>query len=459
MGQLTPFQKIRHSLWLGYHGLSLEEVVHHCKEFDESQKKSVQENMDIQWMRLQDLLKHAYDQVPYYRNVFDQMGLKPESIKTPDDYQKFPLLTKEIIQQQGENLMARDYRGTPLIRAASGGSTGQPIRLFKNPTNKAIEAACTWGYHQWIGWNIGDRAMRLWGSLDQLTMKRKLYRLGSKVCINEVRRNVHRMDKHAMSEIAKCLIQFKPKILIGYTNAIYSLAKYLLDENRTCPGLLGIVTTAEMLFPDQRKAMEQAFGCPVFNRYASQEIGQFAGECQKGNLHLNIQYIYFEFLKENGSVEKGTPGSVVVTDLTNYAMPFLRYQIGDIAVPDSETCSCGRSLPLVRDIKGRLSDVIVTPNRGYIFADDIAEIFYPMSQVKQFQVIQQNLNTLIIKLVKEHGVGADIDEMVQRRIQDAVGGDLDVQLQIVENIPRLASGKHRICISQISQDGNLGNIH
>ena len=455
---LSSFQKIRHSIWLTYHGLNVDEVLHHYQDFQERQQKSVQENLDYQWQRLQQLLHHAYDHVPYYRNLFEEHGLTPESIKTPEDYQRIPVLTKDIIQKQRENLLAQNYRGTPMIRAASGGSTGQPVRLWKTPMNKAVEMASTWGFHEWIGWKVGDRAMRLWGSLDPLTLKRKLYRLGSQVCIGEIRRNVHRMEAHVMREIEDCLKNFRPKILIGYTNAIHAFAQYLLDEKRTCPGLLGIVPTAEMLFPHQRQAMEQAFECRVYNRYASQEINQYAGECEHGNLHLNILHVYFEFVGKGGSVEKGEPGSVVVTDLTNYAMPFIRYQVGDIAVPDSKACPCGRSLPLVRDIKGRLSDVIVTPDRGYIFADDIVEVFYPMSEVKQFQVIQQNLRALTVKIVKNDGVGPEIDDFVKNQIQKAVGSDMEVSLEVVEDIPRLSSGKHRICISQVSQDGNLGNI-
>ena len=263
------------------HGFSLNEVIHHYHAFRDSQKKSVEENLDLQWKRLQQLLAHAYNEVPYYRNMFDQAGIYPSAIKSLEDFQMLPLLTKDIIQKQGESLMARNFRGTSVIRAASGGSTGQIVRLFKDPTNKAIDMASTWGYHEWIGWNAGDRAMRLWGSLDPLTMKRKLYRLGSKVFINELRLNVHRMEKHVMGEIEDGLKKFRPKILIGYTNAIYAFARYLLDENRTCPGLIGIVPTAEMLYSHQRHSMEQAFGCRVFNRYASQEIGQLAGECQK----------------------------------------------------------------------------------------------------------------------------------------------------------------------------------
>ena len=455
---LTPFQKFRHSLWMNYHGFSLNQVLDHYQAFQDSQKRSLNENLDLQWQQVCRLLRHSYEQVPYYRELFDKNGVTPSTIKTVEDFQKIPLLTKEIIQNQGESLIARNFRGTPMIRAASGGSTGQVVRLFKDPTNKAIEMASTWGYHKWIGWNAGDRAMRLWGSLDPVTVKRKLYRIGSKYCINDLRFNVHGMEKQVMREIEDCLNKFRPKILIGYSNAIYAFAKYLKDQNRTCFGPIGIVPTAEMLFSSQRKLMEQVFGCPVFNRYASQEIGQLAGECQEGNFHLNIPYVFFEFLRNGVPVSNGEPGSVVVTDLSNYAMPFIRYQIGDIAVPDSHPCPCGKSLPLVRDLKGRLSDVIVTPDQKFIFADDIAEIFYPMVQIRQFQVIQTQIKALTVKLVKKKGVGSEINNYIRSSIQKAVGANIEVTLQVVDDIPLLSSGKHRICISEISHDGRFENF-
>ncbi|MDR4508705.1 MAG: hypothetical protein MRJ65_10820 [Candidatus Brocadiaceae bacterium] len=441
-------------MWTRREGLALDDVLHHFHAFQESQRKPIQENFDIQWQRLQQLICHAYDQVPYYRNVFEQYGLTPSSIKSPEDFRRIPLLTKEIIQEQGENLIARNYRDTPLIRVASGGSTGQPTRLFKNSTNRAITTACTWGYNQWIGWNAGDRAVRLWGSLEPMTFKKKLLRWGSKFCTNEIKHNVHNMEKRHMKKFEDCIRNFRPKIIIGYTNVIYEFAKYLLDEKRQLNELIGIVTTAETLFAYQRESIEKAFGCRVFNRYASNEMGQIAGECEQGNLHLNIPYIYFEFLAKDCPVEGETPGNVIVTDLTNYAMPIIRYQLGDMAVPDSQTCGCGRSLPLVRDLRGRLSDVIVTSGQAYIFADDIAEIFYPMTEIKQFQVVQQSLNVLTVKLVRKNGVGTEIDSYIQSRVQEAVGNDIEVRLQVVDDIPRLPSGKHRICISQIGQYGD-----
>ena len=446
-------------MWMKIHGISLNDVLHHYQVFQESQKKPLQENLEVQWQRLQQLLDHSYHHVPYYRNLFDTHGVSPSSIKTPHDFQKLPLLTKGIIQEHGEDLLARNYRGTPLIRASSGGSTGQIVRLYKDPINKSVDMASTWGYHHWIGWNAGDRAMRLWGSLDPLTAKRKLYRLGSKLLIREIRLNVHRLEKYSMDEIEYHVNKFRPKILVGYTNAIYAFAKYLLEENRTCSGPIGIVPTAEMLYPHQRKIMEQVFNCEVFNRYASQEIGQLAGQCRSGNLHLNIPFVYFEFLGQSGPVGYGEPGSVVVTDLTNYAMPFIRYKIGDIAVPDSQFCPCGINFPLVRGIKGRLSDVIVTPNERYIFADDIAEIFYPISEIKQFQVVQTQANALTVKLVKKEGVGGEIDRYIKSQIQDAVGEGMEVSLNIVDHIPILPSGKHRICISDTNLDGKFGSVN
>ncbi|MGH7495701.1 MAG: phenylacetate--CoA ligase family protein [bacterium] len=398
---------------------------------------------------MQKLLAHAYEQVPYYRKLFDCNGLAPQDIKTPEDFRKIPLLSKGIVQEHREHLIARDHRGIQLTPVASGGSTGQPTRLYKHPAKRAIEVADTWGYHQWMGWQVGDRSMRLWGSLDPENFKRKTYRRLAQFCTQEICSNVHQIDEAAMKKIADRMQRFKPKILIGYTNALFTLATHLLEQRRSITGLLGVVTTAETLFPYQRELIEKAFGCRVFNRYASQEIGQLAGECSEGNLHLNIQNVYFEFWGEADPVSAGMLGSVVVTDLNNYAMPFIRYQLGDIGVAAAHSCSCGRGLPVIGELKGRLSDVIVTPDKRYIFADDIAEIFYPLNGIKQFQVIQENRENVTVKIVKNGE--ADSHEVV-KRLQGAVGAKMTVKLEVVHNLPVLPSGKHRICISRICQN-------
>lgn len=449
MEKLTHWQSSKLLIWTWLHGYWVKDVLHHHHRFLECQWRSTETILNFQWKCLQKLLAHAYEQVPYYRKLFDRNGLVPQDIRTPEDFRKIPLLTKGIVQEHRENLIAQDHLGFRLTPVASGGSTGQPTRLYKHPAKRAIEVADTWGYHQWMGWQMGDRSIRLWGSLDQENFKRKTYRRLAQFCTHEICLNIHQMNEAAMKKFADRMKRFKPKLLIGYTNALFALATHLLEQRRSISSLLGVVTTAETLFPHQRELIEKAFGCRVFNRYASQEIGQLAGECAEGNLHLNVQNVYFEFLGETGPVSAGRPGNVVVTDLNNYAMPFIRYQLGDIGVAAPHSCSCGRGLPVISEIKGRLSDVIITPDKHYVFADDIAEIFYPLQGIKQFQVIQENRESVTVKIVKN---GEADSNYVVKRLQDAVGKKMVVKLELVHNIPVLPSGKHRICISRVSQN-------
>lgn len=441
-----------HALWMRRHGYRLDDVFRHYYDFLETQWMSADEAHHRRWRRVSRLLAHAYEEVPYYRTLFTRCGIVPEEVRTADDFRRIPPLTKALVQEHGEDLLARNYRGARLLSAASGGSTGQPTRLLIDSERKAAEVGNTWGYHDWIGWRPGDPLVRLWGSLDAPTLKRRLYRTLARVGVNELRLNVHQMDAAAMERFADAMSRFRPLLFVGYTNALYAVATYLNERGRSLFGALGVVTTAEMLYPHQRTAIEQAFGCKVFNRYASQEIGQLAGECAHGTLHLNHQNVFMEFEGPAGPAMAGRPGETIVTDLHNYAMPFIRYQIGDLGVPAGRRCACGRSMPVLADVKGRVSDVIVTPRGRHIFADDIAEIFYPIHGIAQFQVVQERPDAITVKIVKKPDVHPTVDAYVRTRLQEAVGGELHVTLSVVTHIPVLPSGKHRICISRVGRE-------
>lgn len=452
---MSPTHYAAHAFWMRWHGYRLDDVFRHYHEFLETQWMSSDEARHRQWLRLGRLLTHAYQEVPYYREVFDRCGMTPRDVKSEADVRRIPVLTKTAVQEHRASLMARNYRGAALLSASSGGSTGQPTRLVLDPERKAAEVGDTWGYHDWAGWRPGDPLVRLWGSLDAPTFKRRAYRRLARIGINELRLNVHQMDAAAMDRFADMMTTFRPLLFVGYANAFFAVARHLVDRGHSLFGALGVVTTAEMLFPDQRRIIEQAFGCKVFNRYASQEIGQLAGECAHGNLHINHQNVYVEFEGATGPALDGRPGTTIVTDLHNYAMPFIRYQIGDLGVPIARRCACGRSMPVLGDVKGRVSDVIVTPAGHYIFADDIAEIFYPLEAIVQFQVIQERRDALTVKIVKGPDVHPTVDAYVLRRLREAVGEGMEVTLSTVRSIPVLPSGKHRICMSRVAQANRL----
>lgn len=450
MNRMSSWEEWKLAGWMRLHGYSLQDVVTQYDGFAETQWWSTDEVLNLQWRRLQKMIAHAYEQVPYYRTLFDRCGLAPQDIKTPADFRKIPVLTKAIIQERKDDLLARNFCSSRLIHAASGGSTGTPTRLVKDPMRVAVEVSNTWGYHHWMGWDVGDRSVRLWGSLDPPSFKRNAYGRVRQSALNELRVNVHRMGNASMKALADDIERFKPKIIIGYTNALHAFAQYLWDRKRTILGVSGIVTTAEMLFSHQRELIEKVFGCRVFNRYASQEIGQLAGECAERNLHLNVSNVYFEFLRGEEPVLQGSPGTIVVTDVHNYAMPFLRYQIGDMGTSSSRSCPCGRGLPLIDGVKGRLSDVIITPAGRKIFADDFAEIFYGLEDIKQFQIVQETERKLTLKIVKAENAGVHLETHILTRFREAVGEPMEIALEVVSAIPILPSGKHKICISCFS---------
>lgn len=448
MKELRGTRRIGSLWWMRRRGYTLAEVERHYREWRLLERRAPEELRALQWERLKRLLERAYARVPYYRELMDRCRLPPERIRAPGDYARLPLLTKAILQEQGDRMLSSDPGPRPLIRGSSGGSTGQPTRVWLSPWTKAVEVANSWAFHAWTGWKPGERTLRLWGTLAPETLKRRLDRLAGRILTGEMTRNVHRMDATAMDRIAGLLERWRPGIVIGYTNAIHALALHLLARGGGWRGLRGVVTLAETLFPQQREAIVEAFGCPVFNRYASQEAGQLAAECERGRMHLNATDLLFEFVGPEGPARPGEPGSVVVTNLHNDAMPLLRYELGDVAVHDDAPCACGRGLPLLSDLKGRLSDLIVTPGGRYLFADDIAEIFYPLSEVRQFQVVQEEAGDLTVKLAVPGGLPEGLERRISDALARAVGADVRFRIETVEEIPRLPSGKHRICISR-----------
>ena len=268
--------------------------------------------------------------------------------------------------------------------------------------------------------------------------------------------NVHGLDRNKLLHFTQKMKSFKPAIMVGYTNAFYHLSRLIKDEGIRVPKPLGIVTTAETLFPEQRHAIEDAFGCSVFNRYASSEVGVIAAECTAHEgMHIMTENVYVEILREDGTPAlPGTPGKILVTDLNNLAMPLIRYDLGDIGVLSKKKCSCGRPYPCLEKVTGRLSDILQLPNGRIVFPDDLAEIFYPIQEVRKFQVLQEEKSKVTVKMVLEssENVHQLLDE-IEDKLEKALEGEVVIETKIVDDIEILPSGKHRICISNLAAAG------
>ncbi|MCX6020423.1 MAG: phenylacetate--CoA ligase family protein [Chloroflexi bacterium] len=405
-----------------------------------------------QFSRLQHLLRYAYARVPYYRRLFDSLDLSPADIRTPADYRRLPILTKADIRAHEGELLAEGIDVATLTRTGSGGSTGAPVALYHDDAMIAGSKAAKLRNFAWAGWRPGDAWARLWGNnFDvapheqwRMRMWDRMTRVRWLTCFD--------LTDLTMAEYAAELARFQPDVIEAYVNPLYLFARFL--ETRGLAGTIrprGVITSAETLFPHQREAIERVFGCKVYNRYGGREAGDVAHECPAGTMHLNAETIYTEFEREGHPCEPGEPGAILLTPLDLYAFPLLRYQVEDMGSPSDAVCACGRGLPAMHIVEGRVQDLITMKSGRYLTGVFFAHLFKDYD-VAQWQAVQETLEELTVKVVPGPKLSEDDRTSILMRLQEYTHGELAIELLSVAGIPLTASGKHRPTLSKVPPD-------
>jgi phenylacetate-CoA ligase len=419
------------------------------RELERSQWQPREMVLDDQWRKLQQLVRYAYDRVPFYRRRMDEAGLPPNRIVCPDDYRRLPVLTRDDLRANKEELVAAGYPRSKLIPNGSGGSTGEPVPFYHDPTLVAGSQAAKLRNFGWAGWEPGDAWARLWGSnfdvaphqqlrgriLERLTRVRWL--------------SCFEMTDASMERYARLLAAFHPDVLEAYVNPLYLLCRFL--RARGLVGSIrprGAIVSAETLYDYHRSEIEAVLGCKVFNRYGCREVGDAAHECPSGRMHLNVETVYTEFMVDGRPAAPGASGEIILTPLDLYGMPMLRYRVDDIGSPAEGSCRCGRSLPLMDRVQGRIQDLVVTPSgqhlTGVFFAHLLKEL-----EVKRFQVVQETIGGLDFYIIPGAGFGSSQVDYVRRKFHEYTHGELELRLHLTDNIPLTRSGKHRVTLSRV----------
>ena len=253
-----------------------------------------------------------------------------------------------------------------------------------------------------------------------------------------------------MREYAAEFDAFRPEVVVGYVGPLVRMAEWILASGHAVHRPQAMLSAAEALHPAQRATLEQAFGCPVFNTYGCREFMLIASECERRDgLHMTADHLRVE-LDALRTTPAGDPvGEVVVTDLHNYGMPFMRYANGDLATPHDANCPCGRGLPLLRRIDGRKLDTLRTPAGHLLPGEYIVYAFLGIASVRQYQVVQREPAALDIRLVPGEGFGdADIAK-IRAEIGKAIGAAMEMRFHLVDEIPPSASGKRRVVLCEL----------
>ena len=408
---------------------------------------------EYQMQQLKELLHHAYENVPYYRKVFDERGLRPKDIQDFDDLKKIPFLTKEIIQNNLEDLVAQNYPRSKLQYVTTGGSTGIPMGFY---LDKNTAGSIEWAFMltQWnrVGFKVGDKCVVLRGDVIKSANKGKLWEYDS-ANKNLILSSYHMIDETLPKYIAK-IKEFKPNFIQAYPSAVTILARFMKNNKiENFPSVKAILCGSENLYFWQRKLLEEVFQCRVYSWYGHAEECCLAGECEKSNYyHIFSEYGYTELIGEDGKQvnEENKLGEIVATGFNNYVCPFIRYRTMDMAIKGKNNCNqCGRQFQLLKKIEGRLQEMILTKTNRYISMTAINMHSDVFDNIKQFQFFQEEKGKVFFNIIRKNSYTEKDTEYIYRELNKKLGNDMDLIIHFVDHIPRTKNGKYRFLIQKL----------
>jgi phenylacetate-CoA ligase len=315
----------------------------------------------------------------------------------------------------------------------------------------AFKRACVIRADQWSGYRFGSRVARLWGhgAADRGPLKARVRR---HLVERESYLNTLGITEPRLAAFAERLRRKPPGLLFGHAHSLYLFASYV---KKHAPGTIrpdGVISAAMMLHDYQRAAIEDAFGRPVTNRYGCEETSLIACECeQHRGLHVNADSVYCEVAPDPALGPSA--GRLLVTDLTNRAMPLIRYQVGDVVVPSTRVCPCGRGLPLIESVVGREADYVLTPAGTLISGISLTDHFATeIRGASQVQIVQEQLKFLRLRMVPDAGFGPDSRRQIDSLVTNTFGPEMRYELELVPAIPQEPSGKYRFCVSPVANE-------
>ncbi len=426
----------------------------YIKNLNQSQWLTTDALRQLQFGKIKRLLTHAYNNVPFYRKKYDQAGISPDLIRDFDDFLKIPFLTKDEIRENLQNMIASNYRDCKLYLQTTGGSTGTPLLLKHDHNNYEYRAAGVKRVYGWAGYKDGAKTVFIWGApvVRQRFWKKFKHDL-DEAMKRHIFFNTFYFDEEMMKRCFHFINRYRPAHIVAYTMPLFNFAKYLSHNGLNIYAPRSIITAAEKLFPHQRQLIENVFRAKVFETYGCREVSSIAGECDRHQgMHINMETIYMEVIKDGKAAKPKELGEVVLTDLTNYSMPFIRYKNDDIGSFSGRTCECGRGLELLDRVEGRVLDTIKTPDGKLIPGEFFIYWFMGFDEIKQFQIRQDSLDKMTVTMVQGRALTEARQKTLLEVIKKIMGHEISIDFRFVDNIPLTPTGKFRVVVSHVPAD-------
>jgi phenylacetate-CoA ligase len=445
------------------HWMLTRNVERYYETLNASQWLSPAQIRELQDEKLRRLIRHAYRSVSYYRVKMQELKLRPEDIRGQDDLHKLPLLSKDAVRKHLHfDMLQEGVSHADILRIATSGSTGEPFVCYADRAQLEFRWAATLRSQEWTGYRLGDPTVRLWHQTIGMTKAQAFKEYADAVLANRTYIPIFEMSNDRLEEMARVLEDKQPVLIDGYAEALDYLAQYVETRGGLNFRPKALMSSAQSLPRRSRDVIENAFGCKVFDKYGSREFSGIAYESDAHRGHLVVAEGYIvELLVDGRPAAQGEVGEVVVTDLNNYCMPFIRYRIGDLAEAlGDEPSTCGRGLPRIGDIQGRVQSIIQGVDGRFVpgtfFAHTLKEYDYA---IRRFQIIQEEPRAIRFLIVKGARYSDDKLDEVKALIREHLGESLRIDTEFVDNIEMVRTGKRLATVSKLGVDFQRPGLH
>jgi len=424
-------------------------------ELRRTERISREEMRQFQLDRLQQLVRSAYEHTPYWRQVMDSLGMKPGDVRSLADLNRFPLLNKDTLRHQREEMVWRD-EGPRVMLVRTSGSTNEALEFYTSSTREAHINAARMRGHEWVGVRRGEKELYYWGSPVELSKQDRIKRVRDWL-INDSLTNGFEVTPDRLRGYLSQWLRWGPKCIFGYPSTFaltVTMAESLGLDLKALKqrGLSAIITTSEMLSEADRKLIAGGFGVPVFDSYGLREAGLIGHECSRGTMHCMDEQLILETVDPVTQAPVDGEGELVVTNLVGSAFPVIRYRTGDIVTLSNEECACGRGLSRVKISGGRAVEFVVTQTGKWVVGYSFIYIARSVKGIVKFQVIQEKLGEIRIRLVTDERFPSDGVEQVKHKASQRLGGEDRIEVEIVADIKPAPSGKYRPVISKVAEE-------
>ncbi|EKF86372.1 phenylacetate--CoA ligase family protein [Methanobacterium formicicum] len=408
--------------------------------------KSQEDLITFRDKSLKNLILHSYNNVPYYKNIFNEISLSNGREVDLNKFNNLTILNKENIRNNEKKLISKDYNERKWRYNYSGGSTGEPIRFIQDYRYSEYASASNYYYYKNI-LNIEEPYVKkiiIWGSerdvfKGNIGLKSKMFNW----ITNTIILNSYKMSTEDMDKYIKKINSYKPDIIRGYSGSLYELCKHIQRKKTKIYSPKVLVGSAETLNSEMRKLIEETFGTKIFDFYGSREVSNLAGECKEGLMHILPPNLIEIVDKNNKPVSTSKTGKVIITNLFNYSMPLLRYQNGDMATLGPKKCKCGSVLPTLKKVDGRITEHFILED-GTVIAGEyfihLIGLYCSQGSISQFQFIQRDYRDVQILVVTDL-LNETAKKNIIEKIKLVMGQNCNIEWNCVLEIPKTPSGK------------------